>query len=112
MRISHLDKSVIGFRFIFLLSVLAAAAFAGGQDHAAKSPAPSDSATITPRARAIHDSAIVVDTHADTPQRFLDENFDIGSTDPNDLRHISLQEPSRRNLRCEFLFLLVLPQLN
>src|ERR1035438_9806731 len=33
---------------------------------------------ISARARAIHDSAIVVDTHADTPQRFLDENFDIG----------------------------------
>ena len=43
---------------------------------------------ISPQARAIHDSAIVVDTHADTPQRFLDENFDIGSTDPNDIGHI------------------------
>ncbi len=38
--------------------------------------------TISPRARAIHDSAIIVDTHADTPQRFLYENFDIGNSDP------------------------------
>jgi microsomal dipeptidase-like Zn-dependent dipeptidase len=35
--------------------------------------------TVTPQARAIHNSAIVVDTHADTPQRCLYENFDIGN---------------------------------
>ena len=38
--------------------------------------------TVIPKAREIHNSAIVIDTHADTPQRFLDENYDIGSTDP------------------------------
>src|ERR1035441_8131051 len=27
--------------------------------------------------RAIHNSALVVDTHADTPGRFVDENFDL-----------------------------------
>src|ERR1700730_15492010 len=101
MRIS-LDKSMIGFRLIFLLSVLAAAAFARGRRHAAQAPAPSDSATSTPRARAIHDSDIVVDTHADTPQRFLDENFDIGSTDPGDVGHISLDKARRGNLGAEF----------
>src|SRR5260370_34572624 len=95
MRISQVDKFMIAFRLIFLLSALAAAAFAVGQDHTAKSPAPSDSATITPRARAIHDSAIVLDTHADTPQRCLDENFHIGSTDPPDGGHISLHKAPR-----------------
>ena len=45
---------------------------------------------VSAKARAIQDSALVIDTHADTPQRFLDENFDIGSADPNDLGHISL----------------------
>src|SRR5579863_7246565 len=39
-------------------------------------------APVSARAQAIHESAIIVDTHADTPQRFLDEGFDIGSTDP------------------------------
>ena len=29
---------------------------------------------VSAKAREIHNSAIVVDTHADTPQRFLDEN--------------------------------------
>ncbi len=33
---------------------------------------------VSEKARAIQNSAIVVDTHADTPQRFLDENYDIG----------------------------------
>ena len=32
---------------------------------------------VTPQAKAIHDSAIVVDTHADTTQFFLDPNFDF-----------------------------------
>ena len=41
--------------------------------------------TISPQARAIHESAIIVDTHADTPQRFLDEGFDLATnTNPHD----------------------------
>src|SRR5712692_6386329 len=112
MSISQVNKSMIGFRLIFLLLGLAAAAFAVGQDHTAKSPAPSDSATITPRARAIHDSAIVVDTHADTPQRFLDENFDIGSTDPKDYGHISLDKAKAGNLGAEFFSIWVEPETN
>src|SRR3984893_11544262 len=118
MRIRQVDKSpqvnkpMIGFRLVFLLSVLAAAAFAVGQDRTAESPAPSDSATVTPRARAIHDSAIVVDTHADTPQRFLDENYDIGSTDPHDVGHISLDKARRGNLGAEFFSIWVEPETN
>ena len=46
-------------------------------------PSPGDDSAISAKARSIHNSALVIDTHADTPQRFLDENFDIGSTDPN-----------------------------
>jgi membrane dipeptidase len=58
--------------------------------------------TVTPQARAIHDSAIVVDTHADTPQRFLYEDFDIGNTDPKDIGHISLDKAHAGNLGAEF----------
>ena len=58
--------------------------------------------TITPQARAIHNSAIVVDTHADTPQRFLYENYDIGNTDPKDIGHISLDKARAGNLGAEF----------
>jgi membrane dipeptidase len=58
--------------------------------------------TETVSARAIHDSAIIVDTHADTPQRFLYENFDIGTTDPTDIGHISLDKARAGNLGAEF----------
>jgi membrane dipeptidase len=68
--------------------------------------------TISAKARAIQDSAIVIDTHADTPQRFLDEHFDIGSTDPNDAGHISLDKARRGNLGAEFFSIWVDPGTN
>src|SRR5207249_10887970 len=68
--------------------------------------------TISARAKAIHDSAIVIDTHADTPQRFLDENYDIGSTDPNDHGHISLDKARAGNLGAEFFSIWVEPTTN
>jgi membrane dipeptidase len=63
-------------------------------------------------AREIHNSAIVVDTHADTPQRFLDENYDIASTDPKDLGHISLDKAKAGNLGAEFFSIWVEPETN
>src|SRR5579864_2164016 len=36
---------------------------------------------ISPRARAIHFSSLVFDTHADTPQRFFFDHFDLGNRD-------------------------------
>jgi membrane dipeptidase len=71
-----------------------------------------DGSRVSPRARAIHDSAIVADTHADTPQRFLDENFDIGSTDPKDIGHISLNKAHAGNLGAEFFSIWVDPEIN
>src|SRR6202790_3828116 len=78
---------------------------------------PASSATnsgseVSARARAIHDSALVIDTHADTPQRFLDENFDIGSSDPSDIGHISLDKARRGNLGAEFFSIWVDPEMN
>jgi len=68
--------------------------------------------SVSARAQKIHDSALVIDTHADTPQRFLDENFDIGSTDPNDIGHISLDKARRGNLGAEFFSIWVEPETN
>ena len=68
--------------------------------------------SITPKAREIQNSAIVIDTHADTPQRFLDENYDIGSTDPNDHGHISLDKAKAGNLGAEFFSIWVKPETN
>jgi len=68
--------------------------------------------TISSKARAIHDSAIVIDTHADTPQRFLDEDFDIGNSDPKDYGHISLDKARAGNLGAEFFSIWVEPESN
>src|ERR1039458_105714 len=92
---------------IFFLSCLVLAASSG----VSQSATPSDTG-VSPKARAIHDSALIVDTHADTPQRFLDEGFDIGSTDPNDIGHISLDKARRGNLGAEFFSIWVDPETN
>jgi membrane dipeptidase len=67
---------------------------------------------ISPRARLIHESSIVVDTHADTPQRFLDESYDIGNSDPKDPGHISLDKARAGNLGAEFFSIWVEPETN
>jgi membrane dipeptidase len=89
-----------------LLSFVLVASLAAAQN-AAKSET-----VVSAPARKIQDAAIVVDTHADTPQRFLDENFDIGSIDPNDAGHISLDKARRGNLGAEFFSIWVDPETN
>jgi len=64
---------------------------------------------VSAKALQIHNSALVVDTHADTPQRFLDEGFDIGNTDPKDLGHVSLDKARAGNLDAEFFSIWVEP---
>jgi membrane dipeptidase len=68
--------------------------------------------TVSQKALEIQKSAVVVDTHADTPQRFLDENYDIGSTDPKDVGHISLNKAKAGNLGAEFFSIWVEPETN
>jgi membrane dipeptidase len=67
---------------------------------------------VTAKTREIQSSTIVIDTHADTPQRFLDENYDMGSTDPNDHGHMSLEKARAGNLGAEFFSIWVDPQTN
>lgn len=97
----NMNKTAISLlsSFALVLSVMAQSASNSGP-------------TVSKKAQAIHDSAIVVDTHADTPQRFLDEGFDIGSTDPNDVGHISLDKAKRGNLGAEFFSIWVEPESN
>lgn len=71
-----------------------------------------ESSAVSPKAQKIHASAIVVDTHADTPQRFLDEKYDIGNADPNDHGHISLDKARAGNLGAEFFSIWVEPNTN
>jgi membrane dipeptidase len=95
---------VICLSVVFSCIVLASAVTAQSSDAA--------DVTISARARAIHESAIIVDTHADTPQRFLDEGFDVGSTDPKDIGHLSLDKARRGNLGAEFFSIWVDPETN
>jgi membrane dipeptidase len=48
----------------------------------------------------LHDSALVIDTHADTAQRFVDESWDFLS--PLGSGHINLETSRRGNLAAEF----------
>ncbi|HET7750021.1 MAG TPA: dipeptidase [Terriglobales bacterium] len=72
--------------------------------------AQTDITKISPEARRIHDSAIVIDTHADTPQRFVDENFDIGTVTPVSEGNVDLQKARQGNLGAEFFSIWVDPQ--
>ncbi|MGB9104949.1 MAG: dipeptidase, partial [Terriglobales bacterium] len=70
---------------------------------------PDSGPAVSAKARQIHDSAIVVDTHADTPQRFLDEGFDIGTVTPAGKGNIDLQKVRQGNLGAEFFSIWVEP---
>jgi membrane dipeptidase len=93
----------LGIRFPVLMGWMVTCALAVAQNQASG---------VSAAAQAIHQSALVVDTHADTPQRFLDENFDIGTTDPNDSGHISLDKARAGNLGAEFFSIWVEPKAN
>jgi membrane dipeptidase len=96
---------MMGFR-ILLPCLLLATVPAAAQSSNPSGPA------VSSHARAIQDSSIVVDTHADTPQRFLDEGFDIGSSDAHDVGHLSLDKARRGNLGAEFFSIWVDPGTN
>ena len=64
------------------MGVAAIAALAVPVVFAGQAGQPAGSDQVSPRAKALHDRAIVIDTHADTPQRMLfDKSFDIGKRD-------------------------------
>jgi membrane dipeptidase len=62
-------------------------------------------------ARAIHDSAIVIDTHADTPGRFVDENFDLATDTRTSEGHFDFGKVRAGNLGAEFFSIWVNPEI-
>lgn len=85
--------------------------------------APAHRSKIAPRSRvraktarqpdsaaSIHPSAIIIDTHADTPQRFLDENFDLAQNTPVSDGQIDLGKIKKGNLGAEFFSIWVEPE--
>jgi membrane dipeptidase len=57
----------------------------------------------------VHASAIVIDTHADTPMRFTDENFDLAS--PRGSGNIDFDAIKKGNLAAEFFAVWVSPKV-
>ena len=64
-------------------------------------------AAAKPSAAAVHQSAIVIDTHADTPQRFLDEHYDLD--DPLKGGEFNLESARKGGLGAEFFSIWVEP---
>ena len=94
--------------YFLLLSSLALAQHPSTHKKAAKA-APVTRPKADP-ALTIHQSALIVDTHADTPQRFLDENFDLGQNTPVAEGHIDLDKIRQGNLGAEFFSIWVEPE--
>ncbi|MGI0070793.1 MAG: dipeptidase [Thermoplasmata archaeon] len=63
---------------------------------------------IPPSVR-LHRSALVIDTHADTPQRFSDERFDLA--DPLGGGNLNLDSIGKGHLAAEFFSIWVEPEL-
>ncbi|HET7186325.1 MAG TPA: dipeptidase [Terriglobales bacterium] len=68
---------------------------------------PDSGPTVSAKARQIHEAAIVIDTHADTPQNFLDQGFDIAAVTRTG--SIDLEKISQGNLGAEFFSIWVEP---
>ena len=88
------------------LSLIACASIAMAQS----SPKPSPKMTTKLTPDAVHRSALVIDTHADTPQRFLDENYDLGQ--PLNGGNLNLESARKGNLGAEFFSIWVEPTIN
>jgi membrane dipeptidase len=71
-------------------------------------PSPQMNTKLTPE--QVQKSAIVIDTHADTPQRFVDENFDL--SDPLGNGNFNLDSVHKGNLGAEFFSIWVDPVPN
>lgn len=85
---------------LICLAVLSNLAFAQARKPVKKADSP----------QAIHQSAIIIDTHADTPQRFLDEHFDLGEDTPVSEGHEDLGKIKKGNLAAEFFSIWVEPE--
>ena len=94
-------------RTVLLYALLFAAipALLWGQNSASLPSTMTKTKALTPE--AVHRSAIVIDTHADTPQRFLDEHFDLG--DPLNGGDWNLETARKGNLGAEFFSIWVDP---
>jgi membrane dipeptidase len=96
----------------FLVLLLTVAAVAQSKNSQATTAAESSKMSINrihavPNASVIHNSALVIDTHADTPGRFVDESFDPATDSGNG--HWDIAKANAGNLGAEFFSIWVDP---
>ncbi|MFY9935922.1 MAG: dipeptidase [Silvibacterium sp.] len=73
-------------------------------------PLTAQNTPVNPKtAEAVHDSAIVIDTHADTPQRLVDDNYDLA--DQLNGGNLNFESAKKGNLSAEFFSIWVEPDL-
>jgi membrane dipeptidase len=92
------------FVFIILLPIFMAAQVS------LKTPSKSEPKSMPKQTpKQIHTSALVIDTHADTTQRFLDEKFDMAAPAAGDIGHLDFAKAKAGNLAAEFFSIWVDP---
>ncbi|MCP3100584.1 dipeptidase [Myxococcus sp. K15C18031901] len=90
-----MNRSVLAAMLVFGAPVLAA---------------PPPSTPVSAKARAIHESALVIDTHVDTPLRMLEEGFDLAAPPAGDVGHLDLPRARAGNLGAAFFSIWVEPK--
>ena len=96
-------------RAIASISLLLAAVSTLAWGQSATHPTSSMTKSKSPTPQEVHRSAIVIDTHVDTPQRFVDEHFDLG--DPLHGGNFNLATARKGNLGAEFFSIWVDPNV-
>ncbi|HYH00834.1 MAG TPA: dipeptidase [Terriglobales bacterium] len=93
---------------LLFTSVVAAPLFARTLDQTSRAKKRKSGGKLEQNAYALHRSAIVIDTHADTTGRFVDEKFDLSSDAGNG--HVDLARMKKGNLGAEFFVAWVDPE--
>jgi membrane dipeptidase len=78
-------------------------------DSASTMPTKTQNLEALHHSEALYRSALVIDTHADTPQRFVDEHFDL--SDPLNGGQLNLDAARKGNLGAEFFSIWVEPTI-
>ena len=104
-----MGTELVGAPLVLLLTVPVAAQSEGPQTRGAAKRTKMDNNQIhsVPNTHVIHNSAIVIDTHADTPVRFVDDLFDPGTDSRK--AHWDIAKAKVGNLGAEFFSIWVDP---
>jgi membrane dipeptidase len=91
------------------IPVLTAIAFLCANMTLAQNSAKPAAKAANPTPEQVHRNALVIDTHEDTPQRFVDEHFDL--SDPLNGGQLNLDAIHKGNLGGSFMSIWVEPEL-